>query len=234
MNRILLVEDAADIQKIVTRTFSHHSVSCVTTVSEAQLALNRGMFDLILLDINLPGESGYALLNEMGSVGGARDIPIICLTSKTALEEKVTAFSLGAEDYIEKPFEPMELRARVDAKLRKIQAKDETQIVQAGDLNIDLSRHRVSIQDHGRSREVAITQTEFKLLCCLAKAIDRVFTRDQLLVAAWGEDAQVNDRVVDVHLCSLRKKLGKSSKHIQAVTGVGYRFTILEQEKKAA
>lgn len=224
MKKILLVEDSLEFQKVVLKTFPHFTVVCVESVSGALEALHREAFDLVLLDIGLPTKSGYALLSELRASTVPLDVPVICLTGRTEIQDKVTAFSLGADDYILKPFEPLELRARVEAKIEKRNARQDTKHIRAGLIDIDSERHRVSINEGGASREVRVIQTEFKLLSTLAKTPGRVFSRDQLLVAVWGEDAHVNDRVVDVHLCSLRKKLGKHGRQIEAVTGFGYRF----------
>lgn len=226
VRNILLVEDSEQYQKIVKRALSHHTILCAGDVDTALELLSQNSYDLILLDISLPKKNGYNLLSEIQSDPERCRIPIICLTAKTEVTDKVTAFSLGAEDYIVKPFDPIELRARVDAKLSRLDRKPNTSdVIQIGAIEIDTARHRVSIQLDGRKKTISVTQTEFKLLACLAKHPDQVYTRDQLLVAAWGEDARVLDRAVDVHLCSLRKKLKDISSCIEAVPGVGYRFS---------
>jgi DNA-binding response OmpR family regulator len=235
--QLLLVEDTEEYQKLIARSVGAHAVTICPTVREALLALKQNSFDLILLDINLPDQNGYNLLTELQADTTLVKIPVLCLTGRSEITDKITAFSLGADDYITKPFDPLELRARVEAKLQKTKrASDGDPIVQIGDIRIDRARHRVSVQPKGtqnKTREVDLTQTEFKLLCCLARRPDQVYSRDQLLVAAWGEDAKVTDRVVDVHLCSLRKKLGKDLHLVQAVAGVGYRLLSAQITKRA-
>jgi DNA-binding response OmpR family regulator len=223
MKRILLVEDMPEFQKLVKRTLDHCSVTAVGNVREALSQIQKSNFDLILLDINLPQDSGYTLLSELRSAKILEQVPVICLTSKSEISDKLTAFSLGAQDYLVKPFDPLELRARVDIKIKSDLNRSPT-FLRSGGLEIDLATHRVFDLDRTRA-EVKLTQTEFKLLCTLAKAEGRVLTRDQLLVAVWGEDARVNDRAVDVHLCGLRKKLSHKGSFVESVTGVGYRFT---------
>jgi DNA-binding response OmpR family regulator len=237
MGKILLVEDSDHYQKIVVRALGHLQVQCTGTVDEALVLLRNEEFDLILLDISLPKRDGYTLLSEMQSDLNVNPIPIICLTGKTGVTDKVTAFSLGADDYMMKPFDPIELKARVDSKLnKKRREQNKLDLVSVGELEIDNARHRVSLKRNNQKVEILVTQTEFKLLSCLAKKPGQVFTRDQLLVAAWGPDADVLDRAVDVHLCSLRKKLNANAHYIQSVPGVGYRFTLekTEKNKKAA
>ncbi len=233
MTKVLLIEDAEEYQKIVLRTLPHLHVLCANDADEAIALVSKNDFDLILLDIHLPQRDGYSLLAEFQSKEETKDIPVICLTGKAGVTDKVTAFSLGAEDYLVKPFDPLELRARVDARLSRTKktAVSETSLV-VGPLEIDRSRHRTFLQEEQGRREVELTQTEFKILCCLAKRPDQIFTRDQLLVSVWGEDAKVLDRVVDTHICSLRKKLGRNSPTIKSVPGIGYK--LLPVEKKAS
>lgn len=227
MKRILLVEDMPEFQKLVKRTLDHCAVTVAGTVKEALGQIGKNDFDLILLDISLPQDSGYTLLSELRGAKMLDRIPVICLTSKSEIADKLTAFSLGAQDYLVKPFDPLELRARVDTKMR-LNTNLTPACIRAGGLEIDFATHRVFDLDQKR-QEVKLTRTEFKLLCALANAHERVLSRDQLLVAVWGEDARVNDRAVDVHLCGLRKKLAYKGPFIQSVPGVGYRFSAQDQ-----
>lgn len=235
MRHILLVEDSESFQKIVVRALGHHRVQCAADVDEGLRLLRQQSFDLILLDISLPKRDGYSFLTELQSDPEASRIPVICLTAKTEVTDKVTAFSLGADDYVVKPFDPLELRARVDGKFAK-QGREQAKadLIAVGGIEIDQNRHRVSVLLGHEKKEVPVTQTEFKLLTCLARRPEQVFTRDQLLVAAWGEDANVLDRVVDVHLCALRKKLKGFASCIEAVPGVGYRFSLKTPARKKA
>lgn len=218
---ILIVEDSADYQRILTRALSEFETTCVATVDEAWRALRNRPVDLVVLDIGLDGKDGYGLLAEMQANTEYRDIPVMCVSGRVNLTDKVTAFSLGADDYIVKPFDPIELTARVGSKVRRHRRKVETPNLRIGSIEIDHSRHLITIQN----REVAVTQTEFKLLCALARRPDQVYTRDQLLVAVWGEKANVLERVVDVHLCSLRRKLHPFSHYVKSVPGIGYKLS---------
>lgn len=233
--KILVVEDAEDYQKIVSHSLGDHSVHCVDSVDAGANALRNEAYDLVIVDINLPGKDGYVLLAEIRSNPELAELPVLCLTGRTEITDKITAFSLGADDYLTKPFNPLELKARVDSKLRKYGRKRSERLrTRVGDLEIDHERHRVSVQAEGQTREVEVTQTEFKILTALARRPDQVLTRDQLLVAAWGEDANVLERVVDSHVCLLRKKLGAHGSYIKAVTGVGYRISVVAPKKKPA
>ena len=222
MGRILLVEDTPEYQRLVERSLGHHTVTVVDTVDGASEFLDEHTVDLILLDLNLPDKHGYSLLSEL-QTNPSFTTPVFCLTSKKEVTDKVTAFSLGAEDYIVKPFDPIEFKARVDAKLSKKAAWRENQIL--GPLHIDRVAHQLKIfRKSGEPEQVMLTQTEFKLLSCLAQRPGRVFSRDELLNSAWGTSSDVANRAVDVHVCSLRKKLGIYSKCIKAVSGVGYKL----------
>ncbi len=234
MPKILLVEDSEEFQKVVARTLGHLELICAATVADALRALREsGPFDLILLDIGLPGSDGYTLLSELQDDATSAGTPILCLTGRTAVTDKVTAFRLGADDYILKPFDPIEFKARIDGKLAKRKRQDVGgDTLGVAPLELNLSTHRVWIDEPTGRREVEVTQTEFKILAALLRAPDRAFTRDQLLVQAWGEDARVLDRAVDVHVCSLRKKLGAQGANLKAVAGVGYKY--LPSAKKAA
>lgn len=231
---LLAVEDSPEYQSIIARTLSEYKVTICATVEEALALLEQFTFDLLIIDINLPDRDGFSLLAEARALSTTSSTPILCLTGRKEITDKITAFSLGADDYLTKPFDPLELRARVDAKLRQLtkQNTDKT-VTLIGDIEIDHGRHRVAVLDGSKRIEVSITPTEFKLLSCLARRPEQVFTRDQLLVAAWGEDASVLDRVVDTHICLLRKKLGSYSHCIKAVSGIGYKIFVPTKKMKA-
>lgn len=233
--KVLVVEDSEEYQKIISRTLSHYAITLAGSAEDAFVILKKEHFDLILVDINLPKKDGYSLISEIQSNDELADVPLMCLTGRKDITDKITAFSLGADDYITKPFDPLELKARVESRFKKNHRKKSQDLTTTvGEIEIDHARHRVTIMVDAEKKEVTVTQTEFKILCCLARRPDQVYTRDQLLVAAWGEDARVLDRVVDAHVCLLRKKLGPCSKYIKAVTGVGYKLTPMLSKSNAA
>lgn len=206
---------------------SDYETTCVDTVDAAWSVLRNRQIDLVLLDLGLEKKDGYVLLTDMQNDPAFRDIPVMCVSGRVNLTDKVTAFSLGADDFIAKPFDPIELKSRVSAKLRRCKRQAEATSIRVGAIEIDRARHVVIID----GREAAVTQTEFKLLSALAKRPDHVYSRDQLLVAAWGENANVLERVVDVHLCSLRRKLGAFSHYVRAVPGVGYKLSVQTSQR---
>lgn len=232
--KILAVEDSTEFQMLIVHALGEYQVTCVATADEAGQKLRNNSYDLILIDINLPGRDGYSLLGEIQSQSELSEIPILCLTGRSEITDKVTAFSLGADDYLTKPFNPLELKARVDSKLKKIGKKKTKELLTiVGDIEIDLARHRVTVLEGDKRVEVEVTQIEFKILACLARRPEQVYTRDQLLVAAWGDDARVLDRVVDTHICMIRKKLGSKEFSIKAVTGIGYKLQAIRRKVAA-
>lgn len=227
MRSILIVEDSPEYQKVIARALGSYKLTCVNSAEDAWATLGRDLFDLVLLDISLPQRDGYSLLGDMQSTPALNMVPIICLTGKKNVTDKLMAFNLGADDYLEKPFDPLELKARIDSKILKNNRLRESQdILTVGEIKIDRKAHRAVISLKTGELEVHLTQTEFKLLFQLASRPDQVFTRDQLIVSAWGQNADVLDRAVDVHLCSMRKKLGPVGKRIEAIPGVGYRLSL--------
>ncbi|OFZ78403.1 MAG: hypothetical protein A2583_14030 [Bdellovibrionales bacterium RIFOXYD1_FULL_53_11] len=223
-NRVLLIEDSADIQLIVGRALSGVGIELLTatTAAEGLRIFREQEINLILLDIGLPDSDGFNLMIEMQqSNPKMQSIPVVFLTGKSGTSDKVTAFAMGADDYIVKPFDVVEFRARVLSKLEKIHKSNlRNQTFQAGEIVFDLSTQRVYDGD----KDMRFTVTEFRLLHHLARQPGRVFSREQLLNAVWGNDVHVYDRTVDAHVCTLRRKLSSKSSLVESVAGIGYRF----------
>ena len=214
MADIMIVEDEASIRQIL----SMHLRLVGHQVRQAQDAAQaRGMFaekapDLALLDIMLPGEDGFSL----GEYFIAQDVPVLFLTAKTAVADRVRGISMGAQDYILKPFEPMELLARVENILRRTR-KEETSLA-CGDLFIDFSARRAALV----GQDVPLTAMEFDLLAMLARRRNVAMSREELLFGVWGYDYAGETRTVDVHVQRLRSKIG--ARYIETVYKYGYRF----------
>ncbi len=227
MQRLLLVEDNEVMRVLAANTLKEFSLSMASTLKEAQVLMQTNTFDLILLDIGLPDGDGLTFLNHLSNASGAQT-PVIIISGKTDIASKVTAFSFGAEDFISKPFDPIELKARVSAKLKKIeQAKTSSDQLKIGDLIITVSKQKVVIQSGGNDQiPVDLTTLEFKLLLSLAKHPERVYTREHLLSEVWGNDLSVTLRSVDTHVAHLRKKIHKSKVKIDTVIRSGYRLLI--------
>jgi len=176
--------------------------------------------DLIILDLMLPGADGLDVCKGLKRSESLGRVPIIMLTAKGGEMDKVLGLELGADDYITKPFSPMELVARVKAVLRRPAAPDVTHRIAVGKLEIDPEKHEVLYD----GRRIHLTSTEFKILKLLASKKGWVFSRDQILDYLWGHDKAVVDRTVDVHIRNLREKMGPASELIKNIRGAGYKL----------
>lgn len=225
-SRVLVVEDMLDCQMILKEILAGHYVTVAESVEEALFVLQEESFDLILMDINLPGKDGYSLLYEIQVSPDLNKIPIFCITGRNHVADKVSAFSLGADDYITKPFDFVELRARINAKLRKISSqRKHATVLTVGPIEIDNSRHRVTTGLGRDKKELSLPLIEYKILYHLAKRADQVQSREQLLMAVWGDDTHVTDRAVDVHIYQLRKKLGVNGCLLKTISRRGYKLS---------
>lgn len=227
MSRILLVDDATDDQRIIMTSLGKtHDVRVAATLGEARACLKSETFDLLLLDVQLPDGDGFQFCAELQNDAEARQIPVIFLTVRSDTPDKVLGFSLGAEDYVSKPFDPRELRARIEARIKKAGERKLRDLnLQVGDLKISVTQQKVLLVGGARERELDLTPLEFKLLLFFAQNEDHVFGRDQLLAAVWPGNVNVADRTVDMHVSNLRKKLAACNRTIRSVHGVGYRLT---------
>ena len=175
---------------------------------------------LVLLDVMLPGEDGVAILKKLRASPATRDLPVIMATAKGMEYEKIIGLDLGADDYLVKPFGMMELVARVKAVLRRAAPKQQSHLLQFGELVLNQEEHTVTVQ----GERVVLTLKEFEMLRLFLSHPGMVFTRDRLLTEVWGMDYGGETRTVDVHIRTLRSKLGDWGDAIQTVRGVGYRL----------
>lgn len=221
----LLVEDDPDMRAVIRRALTPAlSVAECDSVAAAERFLTGDRPDVIVLDIGLPDASGHDLFARLQADPSTRDVPVLFVSASVEIRDKLAAFSLGAEDYIEKPFDPTELRARVLARLARSQSRREApEIFEAFGLRFDITQYRAFETNAAGGRDLDLTPHEFRLLHHLARHPDQVLSRGQLLRAAWG-DTVVTERTVDVHVVHLRRKLGSLPCSIESVRGVGYRF----------
>jgi DNA-binding response OmpR family regulator len=222
MSRLLVVEDEAGIAFALEADLraEGYDVVVATTGDEAMRTVGAGSIDLVLLDVMLPGKDGFEVCREMRRSGFRA--PIVMLTAKSQEAEKVMGLELGADDYITKPFSPRELRARVKAALRRA-APESPDVFRFGNTEVDFARCEVR-RGHDT---IDLSALEFKLLTAFVRSRGRVLTREQLLDAAWGRDVSLNDRVVDNHIVSLRRKIEPDPERPQFlinIRGLGYRF----------
>ena len=183
-------------------------------------ALSKEIPDLILLDIMLPGEDGISILKRLRASGRTKSVPVIMLTAKSAEYDKVLGLDSGADDYITKPFGVMEPIARVKAVLRRIGPKERNPQLTVGDVTINVDKHQVL----ANGKEITLTLKEFELLRYLMENVGLVLTRDKVLETVWGYEYEGETRTVDVHIRTLRQKLGEYGSMIETVRGVGYRI----------
>lgn len=175
---------------------------------------------LVILDIMLPGDDGITILKKLRSNAATADIPVIMATAKGTEYDKVIGLDTGADDYLAKPFGMMEMVSRVKAVLRRITPQNRTKILKAGNLEMNESEHTVS----SCGERVALTLKEYDLLHLFMENPGRAFTRDRLLQLIWGSDYIGETRTVDVHIGTLRTKLGECGAYIETVRGIGYRM----------
>jgi len=222
---IYCVEDDAGIRELVVYTLQNTGMEAHGFSDGAALtaALRGAKPDLILLDIMLPGEDGISILRRLRSLPDTAAIPVILLTAKNTEYDKVIGLDSGADDYIAKPFGMMELVARIRAVLRRSQDKllsADSHPLTAGAISIDERAHMVCVS----GRDIQLTLKEYQLLVLLMKNQGAVLTRDVLLENIWGYGSESETRTVDVHIRTLRQKLGDGGALIETVRGVGYRM----------
>jgi DNA-binding response OmpR family regulator len=222
MTRILVVEDEASIALGLRNDLTLEGYS-VEVASDGETAWRRAQetpFDLILLDVMLPKKDGFAVARDLRRAGVKT--PIILLTARALESEKVLGLELGADDYVTKPFSPMELCARIKAVLRRT-AAERPQILTFGNVAVDFARGTAR---RGKTA-INLTALEFKVLAALIEAGGRFLSREQLIEQVWGHGVSITDRVVDNHIMNLRRKLEQKPaepRHIVSVRGLGYRF----------
>ena len=225
---VLVVDDERDILELVKYNLDKegYQVTTVASGEDALLATRSRMPDLIVLDLMLPGVDGLEVCRRLKADPRTSGIPIVMLTAKGDEADVVTGLELGAADYVTKPFSPRVLTARIRAVLRRGDAiEDGGSVIRIKDLVIHPGRHQATVADE----PVDLTASEFRIVLFLARRPGWVFTRQQIVDAAQGDDVFVNerfvtDRSVDVHMVSLRRKLGAAGAYIETVRGVGYRL----------
>ncbi len=223
--KILVIEDERSLVEVLSCNLEREGFEVLAAydgqegLRQAQLKLP----DLIVLDLMLPNKPGLEVCNELRMGQRTREIPIIMVTAKAEESDELVGFATGADDYVTKPYSLKVLIQRIKKELRRRQLKEEPsvgKVIESQGIVIDRHSHRATYQ----GQEVLLTPTEFRLLEVLVRQAGRAFTRYELMDAAIGEDAIVLERTIDVHIKSLRKKLGEAGELIETVRGVGYRF----------
>ncbi len=227
LTRILVVEDEHDIAGLIKHALEREPDTRAEVVGSGDAALARiadAVPDLIVLDLNLPGLSGFEVCRILRSRPATRQVPIIMLTARATEVDRVSGLDLGADDYVTKPFSLRELTARVRAVLRRpplaAPAAPNANVYRGRHLTADFDAVDVRVD----GTPVRLTRREFELLACLIGSRGRVLSRDRLLERVWGYDRLIETRSVDVHIGRLRAKLGTAGDQIETVVGLGYRF----------
>lgn len=220
---VYILEDDDNIRKLINYSLKSQGfeVQDFALPSAFWTALQTTNPDLLLLDIMLPEEDGISILKKLRSNPKTSTIPVIMLTAKDSEYDVVTGLDSGADDYVTKPFGMMPLVSRIKAVLRRYEKTDShKELIQAGDLKIDENQHTVFINN----RQLFLTVKEFDLLVLLIKNRGNVLTREMLLEHIWDISADVESRTVDVHIRTLRQKLGEAGNAIETIRGVGYKY----------
>lgn len=219
---IAIIEDDGSIRELVCYTLKNSGFDALGFEYGKPFFeyLEKGLPQLVLLDIMLPEEDGLSILRRLRSDERTKSLPVIMLTAKDTEFDKVIGLDMGADDYITKPFGMMELVSRVKAVMRRFNVETAENVLSCGCICVDNEAHRVTVN----AQETELTLKEYELLCSLLRSRDKVLTRDALLQQIWGYDFDGETRTVDVHIGSLRSKLGEAGDMIETVRGVGYRI----------
>jgi len=222
--RILVVEDEAALSLLLTYNLESEGyvVARAERGDDAEVMLAESVPDLVILDWMLPGVSGFEICRRLRAREATRDLPVIMLTARGEEAERVRGLSIGADDYVVKPFSVPELMARVRSLLRRARPERIAGRLQAGELMLDRTARRVRRGE----RDIHLGPTEFRLLEHLMEKPGRVFSRAQLLDSVWGDSAEIDERTVDVHVGRLRKAIvrGRERDPLRTVRGAGYSF----------
>lgn len=222
MEKILVIEDDKDYQFLIQSALSSEfQVLCADNGKNGVEVAKNEKPALILLDIALGEMDGFEVCHMLKGHKETLNTPVIFLSSRGDAHSKVMGFDLGADDYVQKPFEPEELKARIKVRIRQsAMSRENLSSYELQGLKIDFLGHRVFIED----KEIPFSALEFKLLSYFVRNPDRVLSRERILNNVWGVDTFVTDRVVDSHIRSIRKKLGAYKDQIESIYGEGYRF----------
>ena len=220
--RVLVVDDEPDIVALIAYHLvkAGYRVSTAATGPDALNAARQERPALIILDLMLPGMSGYDVLEQLRSQPATQDLAVLLLSARREEQDRIRGLSLGADDYLTKPFSPQELVLRVGAILRRIGTAGPSNILTVGPISIDRDEHRVTVDGH----VLDLTPTEYKLLLLLAERRGRVQGRALLLETVWEAAPDIQTRTVDMHIQRLRSKLGTAGDLIETVRGFGYRL----------
>jgi DNA-binding response OmpR family regulator len=223
MDRVLLVDDSPEVYVLVRAALSGNAIDFqfAASVNSAKAHILESSFTLFIFDLHLPDGDSHVLISFVRSLLQYRDVPILILSSSSEPECKVSALNLGADDYLCKPFNILEFRARVNRMLTRARsAREGETLIGPHGLRLDPSKNMVYSPLH--SEGISLSNTEFRLLSTMVRRSGAHFARGQLLDLVWGHNIAVNDRTIDTHIYTIRKKLGPLGGLIRSIPGVGY------------
>jgi len=225
--KILFIEDTPECQLILQNVLKdYHTVTC-SDLQAAHLAIKDGPLAAIILDIELPDGDGLRFLAEIPEAQ-KKQTAIFIISSKTALANKAMAFTYGADDFIAKPFDPIELKLRVDAKIRKLSEHlNQIENFKIEDLTANVAEQRLYHEAGGQTKHINFTSLEFRIFVFLSKNRNKVISRDEIINHIWGGKVYITDRTVDAHIAHIRKKINTSKVKIETIFGTGYKLKAL-------
>jgi DNA-binding response OmpR family regulator len=228
-NKILCIEDDPISQTLIKLSLKEFNIVIAANLFEAEKEINNNDFSLALIDIQLPDGDGIHFYSQFKKNSKLEHIPVVFLSGNDQISNKLLAFSLGADDFITKPFDPLELNARVQSKIVKsISKKDEKKIKILGDVQIDFDRQKVFYTNNGNEIDLNLTSKEQKMLSFISNRLEQVFSREQILNNVWA-NTHITDRTVDSHMAHLRSKLQNTQIDIKTVKNFGYKLTIKQR-----
>lgn len=224
--KILLIEDSTITQALVMSALK--DICQIETAGDGAQAVHllaKSEFDLILLDVQLPDIDGFALYEKIREIENSKETPIMFLTAQGDIEQRVKGFSLGADDYVVKPFQLIEFHARVAAKLRNIETasrRPPADSMNIGPFRINIGAQKILLREGGAYRELDLTGNQFKVLFYLLRHEGKMVKREELLKEIWGDKVHVSDRTIDSHVYAIRQTLGTGQNYLRSVHGKGY------------
>lgn len=221
MKKLICVEDDSDISELISYTLTSYGfdVSAVGNAAEFYSELENNVYDMVILDIMLPDEDGIHILKNIRKNPRFKRLPVIMLTAKSGQMDKIKGLDSGADDYITKPFDIMEFISRVKAVLRRSEPDTDNSVIEFSGLTINTASREV----FDGTKEIALTFKEFELLSILVSNMNYVQTRDTLMNRVWGTSFGGESRTLDVHIRTLRQKLGDAGRNIETIRNVGYK-----------
>lgn len=222
--KILCIEDDPTTQAMIKIALRDYNIIIAPTLTAAEIEISKGGFSALVFDIQLPDGDGISFYSRIKSSQKINNLPVVFLTSYDEISYKLLAFSTGADDFISKPFDPLELNARITSKISKYnRTNEENNIKKIGDIEIDLDRQKVYITTNGSETDLNLTAIEQKILILLSNRAEQVFSREQILNNVWA-NSHITDRTVDSHIAHLRKKIFNSNMEINTVKNFGYKI----------